>query len=63
VAIGYGELSHLDWYRSFGWGEPPAELLDRALMLGLAEARRRLMQEKTDQARARVPSAGKTLRI
>jgi hypothetical protein len=63
VAIGCGELSHPDWHRSFGWGEPPAELLDKALMLGLAEERRRLMQERTDQARAMVPLAGKTLRI
>jgi hypothetical protein len=59
MAIGCGELSHPEWHRSFGWGEPTTELSERALMLGLAEERRRIMQERTDQARARVPGVGK----
>jgi len=59
VAVGCGDLSHPDWHRSFGWGEPSPELLERTRMLGLAEERRRLLQERIDQAKAMVPADGK----
>lgn len=59
VATGCGEMCHPDWHRSFGWGEPPADLVEKARMLGLAEERRRLMEDRRNQAMAKVPSDGK----
>lgn len=59
VAVGCGELSHPEWHRSFGWGEPSPELLEREMVLGSAEERRRLLQERTNEAKAKAPSDGK----
>ncbi len=52
-------MSHPKWHQSFGWGEPNAELSQRELTLGLAEERRRIIKERTDEARARLPAVGK----
>lgn len=61
IARGCKALAHPDWHRSFGWGEPNADLTERALMLGLAEERRRILKDRSDEARARCPTVGKQL--
>ena len=59
MAKGCQDLSHLEWHQSFGWGEPDAELSERELTLGLAEERRRIMKERIEQARSRLPTINK----
>lgn len=59
VAEGCFKLSHPAWHRSFGWGEPDAELSQRELTLGLAEERKRIMKDRIDQARSKLPAIGK----
>ena len=59
MAEGCQDFSHPEWHRSFGWGEPDAELSERELTLGLAEERRRIMKERIEQARSRLPTINK----
>ena len=55
---GCGEFPHPDWYNSFGWGEPTAEMRDRASMLGLAKERGQILHARADLAKAMLPAAG-----
>lgn len=59
VARGCKSLSHPEWHRSFGWGEPSPDLVQRALMLGLVEERKKILQDRSDAAKAKCPQAGK----
>jgi hypothetical protein len=43
ITNGCQSLSHAKWHRSFGWREPGLEMLQRALMLGCAEERRKIL--------------------
>ena len=58
LAKGCGEVPHPEWYNSFGWGEPPAEMQDRASMLGIAEERSRILHARADHAKALLPASG-----
>ena len=58
LAKGCGEVPHPEWYNSFGWGEPPAEMQHRASMLGIAEERGRILHAQADQAKALLPGNG-----
>jgi hypothetical protein len=59
IAKGCQSLTHPEWHRSFGWGEPGLEMLQRALMLGCAEERRKVLQQRMGAAKGAFPSAGK----
>ena len=61
VAMDCKSFSHPEWHRSFGWGEPSADLVQRALMLGLAEERKKILQDRSDAAKAKCPHAGKII--
>ena len=56
---GCQDFSHPEWHRSFGWGERDAELSERELTLGLAKERRRIMKERIEEARSRLPAISK----
>ena len=58
VAKGCGEVPHSEWYNSFGWGEPPADMLDQASMLGIAEERSRILHARAEVAKASLPPNG-----
>jgi hypothetical protein len=59
VAKGCQSLTHPEWHRNFEWGEPGSEMLERASMLGCAEERRKILQQKMEAAKRACPSAGK----
>lgn len=59
TAMGCKSLSHPEWHRSFGWGEPSPDLVQRALMLGLAEERKKILKDRSDAAKDKCPAAGK----
>lgn len=63
MAVGCKAMSHPEWHRSFGWGEPGPELVERALMLGLAEERKKILQDRSDAAKARCPHFGECILI
>lgn len=52
-------LAHPEWHKSFGWGEPSSEMLQRAEMLGCAEEQRKILQLRMEEAKAICPNAGK----
>ena len=56
LAKGCGEVPHPEWYNSFGWGEPPAEMRHQASMLGVAEERGQILHAQADQANALLPA-------
>ena len=59
MAEGCQDFSHPEWHRSFGWREPDAKLSERESTLGLAEERRRIMKERIEQARSKLPAISK----
>ena len=63
TAVGCKAMSHPEWHRNFGWGEPGPELVERALMLGLAEERKKILQDRSDAAKGRCPHYGECISI
>ena len=61
LAKGCGAVPHPDWYNSFGWGHPSAEMRDRGRELGVTEERSRVLQARADCASSMLPSNGKLL--
>jgi hypothetical protein len=59
IAKGCQNLPHPEWHKSFGWGEPSAEMLQMAEMLGCAEEQRKTLQLRMEEAKATCPNGGK----
>jgi len=58
MAVGCKAMVHPEWHRSFGWGEPSPNLVERALMLGIAEERKKNLQDRLDAAKSKCPNFG-----
>ena len=58
MAVGCKAMAHPEWHRSFGWGEPSPNLVERALMLGLVEERKKILQDQLDAVKSKCPNFG-----
>jgi hypothetical protein len=61
LSKGCRQYCHLDWHRNFGWNEPSIHLVERALMLGLAEEKSRILKARLDNAQAKLATLGNFL--
>lgn len=55
MAFGCNALPHPNWFSSFGWGQPSAQLVEIAEDLGLKEKRQIALQARADEAIRELP--------